>query len=130
MIYIGAIFGGPEGFQLPVARAISRLKHLCDVRDDGDCGSVDVVFHVAGSLLKPKHIGVRTGRLSRKKRILQVQIAVPAEVASSEDAYQTLVAWVSEALALAGPRFRRAGIPYPEEQYRAWAGRLAQIDVH
>ena len=130
MIYIGAIFGGPEGFQLPVARAISRLERLRDVGGDGNSGSVDVVFHVAGSLLQPEHVGVRTGRLSRKRRMLQVQIAVPAEVASSEDSYPLLLAWVREALTIAGPRFRRAGIPYPEEEYLGWVERLAQMDVH
>jgi hypothetical protein len=61
-IHIGAIYGGPEGMGTAVHRAIVKLAHrIGDVRGDED-GSLDLVFHVPGSILKPEHVGLRTGR--------------------------------------------------------------------
>jgi len=38
---------------------------------------VDLVFDVAGSIWQPSYEGIRVGRLSRAKRLLQVQVSVP-----------------------------------------------------
>ena len=130
MIYIGEILGGPELTHSPISRAIAKLFRSRGPGEEGEFGSLDIVFHVAGSLLQPKFTGVRTGRFSRKERMLQVQIAVPSEVVASEDAYPFLAARVLEAVRLAGPVFRKARIPYPEEEYTAIAERMAKAAVH
>ncbi|MBM7829448.1 hypothetical protein JOE59_000153 [Agromyces cerinus] len=43
---------------------------------------MDVVFHVPGPLLTPDYEGIRTGTLSRRDRLIQVQVAVPADLGS------------------------------------------------
>jgi hypothetical protein len=130
MIYIGAIFGGPElGFASPVARAIMKLQDSRDPEEEGDFGSLDIVFHVAGSLVQPEFRGVRTGSFSRKKRMLQVQIAVPAEVVASPDPYAFVAGSLREAVRVAAPIFAKAGIRYPEEEYVAVADKLVKLGL-
>jgi hypothetical protein len=62
--------------------------------------------------------------------MLQVQIAVPREVVASDDAYPFLAARVLEAVQVAGPIVRKAGIPYPEQEYTAIAERMVRAAVH
>jgi hypothetical protein len=130
MIYISSILGGPELTHSGVSSAIARLFRSRGPGEEGDFGSLDVVFHVAGSLLQPEFSGVRTGRFSRKERMLQVQIAVPPEVVVSEDPYPFLAARVLDAVRLAAPVFSKAGIAYPEEEYVAVAEQMARLAVH
>jgi hypothetical protein len=130
VIYIGEILGGPELTHSPISRAIAKLSRSRGPGGEGPFGSLDIVFHVAGSLLQPEFTGVRTGRFSRKERMLQVQIAVPREVVASDDAYPFLAARVLEAVQVAGPIVRKAGIPYPEQEYTAIAERMVRAAVH
>jgi hypothetical protein len=92
MIRIGQVNGGPELRDGPIDRAIAKIYRLRGSAGEGDHGFLDVVFHVAGSLLEPEFDGVRTGRFSRRRRMLQVQIAVPKEVVAAEDPYPILAA--------------------------------------
>ncbi|QNE77169.1 hypothetical protein F0344_23455 [Streptomyces finlayi] len=41
---------------------------------------MDVVFHVPGPLLAPDYEGTRTGTLSRRERLITMQIAVPSDL--------------------------------------------------
>ena len=130
MIYVGSILGGPEVANAPIADVIEKVSRGARGGAEGDFGSLDLVFHVAGSLVQPEFEGVRTGLFSRKERLLQVQIAVPAEVVASADSYAFLVDRVEEAIRVAGPRFRKASIPYPQDEYLARVERLRQMGVH
>jgi hypothetical protein len=88
MIYIGQIMGGPEFHDdAPINMALAKIYRLRGPVGEGEFGSLDVVFHVAGSILEPEFVGVRAGRFSRKRRMLQVQIAVPSEVVAGENPY-------------------------------------------
>lgn len=133
MIYIGCVYGGPELTGSPVDRAIAKLMRF---RGDGkagtlgEFGSLDVVFHVAGSILQPEHEGVRTGRFSKRQRLLQVQIAVPADVVASPEPYPFVAQGVLDAIYAAEPVFAKAGIRYPLEDYVAFAQSLIRLHVH
>src|SRR5258708_38645485 len=100
MIHVSEILGGPElryshfsdsvvgiGFPAPgeswpeAGTAPDPLGR--ERRDLRNVGSLDLVFHVPGSILKPEHAGLRTGRFSRKERMLQIQIAVPEDLMAS-----------------------------------------------
>ena len=135
MIYVGAVLGGPElGESSHFMRSIRGIhfpspgKAWYDPTDYGDrrdprpVGSLDIVFHVPGSVLKPEHEGLRTGRFSRKERMLQVQIAVPGELMESLALTGFLVQSIREAIVLAERRFAKAGITYPVDEY------LGQVD--
>lgn len=131
MIYIGQVMGGPEFRQdVPINMALAKIYRLRGPAGEGEFGSLDVVFHVAGSILEPEFVGVRTGRFSRKRRMLQVQIAVPKEVVAAEDPYPFLAARVLEAVQLAAPVFAKAGIPYPEANYVAIAETMIRAATH
>jgi len=120
MIYIGAIFGGPGGMSSKIGSAISKIKHLAGEREMDASGSLDIVFHVPGSLLSPDYDGVRTGTFSRKKRLLQVQIAVPQDLTDKDEVTEvarSLVPLLRQAVRLAQPVFDRAHIPYPQDEY-------------
>jgi len=139
MIYVSAILGGPElkyshfsdameGIHFPVPgepwpKAGSAPDPLGrERRDPRPVGSLDLVFHVPGSIIEPEHTGLRTGRFSRKARMLQIQIAVPGDLMESPELRRFLVGSVREAIDLGESRFAKAGIPYPKSEY------LAQVD--
>ena len=131
MIYIGEIRGGPElRDDAPICKAIAKIYRLRGPVGEGEFGSLDVVFHVAGSLLEPEFSGVRTGRFSRKRKKLQVQIAVPKELVAAEDPYPSLAARLLEAVRVAAPVFAKAGIPYPEAEYIAIAETMIKAAAH
>ena len=131
MIYIGQIRGGPElRNDTPIAQALAKIYRLRGPEGEGAFGSLDIVFHVAGSLLAPEFCGVRTGRFSRKERMLQIQVAVPKDVVAAEDPYPFLAAQVLEAVRVAAPIFRKARIPYPEAEYTAIADTMLRAATH
>ncbi len=141
MIYVGSVLGGPElfyshftrsmsGITLPVAgepwpepgRAPDPTVAYAERRDPRPVGSLDLVFHVPGSVLKPEFVGLRTGKFSRKERLLQIQIAVPEELLESPWLRRFVVDSIRSAVSLGGPKFAKAGILYPQDEY------LGQVD--
>jgi hypothetical protein len=131
MIYIGQILGGPElRDDGPINKAIAKIYRLRGPVGEGEFGSLDLVFHVAGSLQEPEFNGIQTGRFSREQRMLQVQIAVPKEVVAAEDPYPFLAARVLEAVRIAAPVFAKAGIPYPEPEYVTIAETMVKAATH
>jgi len=70
----------------------SAIRDLCSRIDDARNGidaplNLNVVFHVPGNILKPEFVGVRTGRFSKSRALLMVQVAVPEEVPPDPMAY-------------------------------------------
>ncbi len=139
MIYVGSVLGGPELFYSPFTRAMAGIvfpvpgepwpepgkapdpREFSERVDPRPVGSLDIVFHVPGSLLKPEYTGLRTGRFSRKQRLLQVQVAVP-EGADDGTLRAFILQSIRQAILLAKPRFDKARIAYPEAEY------LSQVD--
>lgn len=132
MIYIGRVYGGPELRGSAIDRCISKLVKLRGSGVEGEAGSLDIVFHVPGSIDGPDYAGVRTGRFSKKERMLQIQVSVPREiVAAEEPAIEAfLLQALTEAIEIARPVFSRASIPYPEQEYLALVDRLKHGLVH
>ncbi|NNB87772.1 hypothetical protein D7X99_16180 [Corallococcus sp. AB032C] len=123
MMYIGAVFGGPELADAPIEKAIRLIGKARGPIEKSDSGALDIVFHVPGSLLKPEFTGVRTAKFSRKERMLMLQIAVPEEQVHTPDVRWLLDA-IREAVRLARPKFERAGIGYPEQEHLAIVDRI------
>ncbi len=119
MLYIGGVYGGPEVTGSRIDLVIGKITSLLGDRRVDDSGSLDVVFHVPGSVAAPDYRGVRTGRLSKKERLLQVQIGVPPEIVSQDP--QAVEAFVldslREAIRIAGVRFQKAKISYRHDEY-------------
>lgn len=128
MLYIGGVYGGPEVSGSSIDVAIGRVTVLLGEGRVDDSGSLDVVFHVPGSIATPDYRGVRTGSLSKKERLLQVQVGVPAEMCSQDQrAVATFVVdSLREAIRIARPRFDRANVPYRQEEYERLVDRLEE----
>jgi hypothetical protein len=110
-ISIGAVFGGGELSGTPIDRA---LRGLSFPPDNSLPFSLNVVFHVPGSIAGgPDYVGVRTGKFSRKEKMLMVQVAVPKEIIYSADVRAFLFSSVREAVRTAGPFLQKKGIEFP-----------------
>lgn len=80
LVFIGTVVGGQGSPRtIEAIRALQRRVRAVNPRD-GSGPSLDVVHHVPGLVVQPRWSGVRTGRLSRDRDMLQVQIAVPGEL--------------------------------------------------
>jgi hypothetical protein len=132
VIQISQIYGGPEVTGSKIDRVLTRVDQLVAGGGEGPSGSLDIVFHVHGSLLAPEHSGVRTGRFSKKERMLMLQIAVPKEVVEKDEAdiEQFLLASLKEAVDMAALVFRRHKIPYDQEGYLAQIRRAQNALMH
>ncbi len=122
--FVGAVLGGPEGRSSPVLAAIQLVSRLSDqVRDQAsEEPAIDLVFHVPGSLLKPPYQGLRTGRFSKKEKILMVQVSVPEGQVFASDPLPFILAAMRQSIDLAGPVFAKGKIPFsPEDHLRAVA---------
>jgi len=135
MIFVGSVLGGPELESCPFAAVLSQSQFpepgqpwpesgdapdprgYREPSDPRDVGSLDVVFHLPGSLVKPDYQGLRTGRFSRSQRSLQVQIAVPQSEIDSTDPRRFILDSIREAIHTGESRFSKAGIRYPKEEY-------------
>lgn len=126
MLFVGGVYGGPEVSGSSIDIAIGQVTTLLGEGRVEDSGSLDVVFHVPGSMARPDYRGVRTGSLSRKERLLQVQIGVPSEISSQDRdaAVAYVLSSLREAIRAAEPRFRRAKIGYRQEEYERLLDRL------
>jgi hypothetical protein len=87
-LYIGSVIGGTSTRNAPIVAAIDNLsKRARQISKTHPSElSLDVVFHVAGPILPVGFEGVRTGRFSKKERLLQLQIATPEDFSSPEAA--------------------------------------------
>ena len=134
---LGAVYGGPEHDKTsPSAARITRLmKRMAELQGDsavgtGTGGSLNVVFHVPGSLIKPDYMGVRTAKFSRKNKMLMVQVAIPDELLRSPNLEGFLVASIREAVCLARPVFDKARIGFCVEEHLALVDRAEASLVH
>jgi len=135
-LYIGAIFGGPEVPDSACYAALGRLGRRSDAalrrarRSAGKAapsdrqGGLDIVFHVPGSIIKPEFSGERTGKFSRRERLLMVQIAVPAELVWSPKVEHFMLEALRRSIRLAKPVYDKAGIPFSVERYTELVDRM------
>jgi hypothetical protein len=131
LIYIGGIYGGPEVRGSAIDRAISKLSRLRGPGTEDERGSLDVVFHVPGSIIAPDYSGIRTGRFSKKKRLLQIQVSVPKDITAADEPTMEmfLLQALRDAIQLAVPVFDHAEIPYPHDEYVTLLDRMQRDAV-
>jgi hypothetical protein len=80
---------------------------LADVEHEA---SVNVVFHVPGTILKPDYTGIRTSSWRGSRRVQVMQVAVPEDLEGPEGV-EFLAAALEEAVELSVPhlaRFKRS----------------------
>jgi hypothetical protein len=86
---IGIIVGGPtksnEAWKVALMRLMNQV--ILARQDIESPLNVNVVFQVPGSILTPDFEGARTGSFSKARRLLMVQVALPAEMPTDPDSY-------------------------------------------
>ena len=120
-LYIGSVLGGPEISGSPVDTIITRLAKAShdyqQAHEIASEGELDIVYHVPGSMMQPEFEGLRTGKFSRKEKMLMVQISVPTLFENEKDLEKFLAEALREAIRLAKPIFKSTKIPFSQEEY-------------
>ena len=115
-ISVGIIDGGPEATGSRIDRAVLLAMNLiADEIGDPELGvdpEVNVVFHLPGSICPNEFYGIRTGRLSRKQKLLMVQVGVHEDQLEAPDAERLVWDWIREACQLAFTRFHKSGFEF------------------
>jgi hypothetical protein len=126
--YIGSVLGGPEVSGTPVDTIITRLARAShayqQAHEIASEGGLDIVYHVPGSMMQPEFEGLRTGKFSKKEKMLMVQISVPTLFESEQHLERFLVEALREAIQLAKPIFKSTKIPFSKEEYLQLADSL------
>lgn len=114
MISIGANYGGPELDGVLVEKVIlSAMSAIDDARGnwtEGSVPTVNVVFHVPGSIVKAVPAQIEPARLSRKQRLLLVAVPVPPEMINSDKALDFVIDALHKANAIAAEVFAKKNV--------------------
>lgn len=119
MISIGAILGGGELAGSKIDRLICRFSSALPPVQNLSTASINIVFHVPGSIVKPDYTGIRTGKFSAKLKKLMIQVSVPETMLDSPELESFFHKSIIEAIALAGKFFERKKIEFVEADYFA-----------
>lgn len=125
MLSIGSVQGGPEVALSCLGCMVKKLMNLVSrARGDfviGSCAALNVVFHIPGSMIhKVPYEGLRNGKFSRSLKFLMIQVAVPPEIAASEDEEvitKFLFDSLREASKIAAKYFKKKDIEYSQPKF-------------
>jgi hypothetical protein len=122
-LHVGSILGDAgrknEAFMALLVKW-HRIKGACpqDMIKDLD-GALDLVFRVEGRLFAPDFKGIRTGAFSKKKKMLQIQIAVSDEILSSPGIAEYVTESLKQAVILGAAFFTKKEIAFNLESHLA-----------
>lgn len=110
-----------DPMHLPVREAIEllslRVAELPKHNPWGEKGHLRVTFLIPGSGRKPAFDGIRKGTFSKKRRILEVQAAVPSTLLKKRPV-EFLLNSVHKAVDLAEPIFKRTRVKFDAASIR------------
>ncbi len=130
VLHLGDIYGGPELEHGPAYVIAHKLFQVKETYQDeflprGE-GELDLVFEYPGSIKRPEFAGIRTGRFSRKAKMLQIQIAVPAAKMKPEVFGPFYVDAVEKAVKLGKAYFDKKQIAFSEDKHLALVNKLRE----
>jgi hypothetical protein len=114
MISIGVVNGGPECLAFSVQlRKLGAFCHGLDWNPADEFG-INLVYHLPGSVLKPDFIEIEESRLSKKRRLLMIMIAVEEEFLTvpQHEMLNYIYETADEAIGVAKSRLDRARLSY------------------
>ena len=128
MIFIGRVGHGPKLDRLPISGAIDRVRDTLreELGRANQGPSIDLVVHVPGSLGEPDFEGIRVGRLSRAKQMVQAEIAVPRALAVSDEPSGGPLELVAAAILAGAEHFSAAGIGFDSDAHGKAVRRTAE----
>lgn len=107
MIATGGYFRGPELDVLPIRRVAQAVVAIAGDWKEGESPGVVVVFVVPGSLGDVNFSGLRPTLFSRKKKLLQIEAAVPKELVAAENIDDFAIDALRRAAQIAAEHFER-----------------------
>jgi len=120
-VSIGIVAGGWHDSSTNVMEVIRSVMNLvADHREQSpivDQAEVNVVFQVPGDLLQPEHIGVRTGSISKRDRVMMTQVAIPENVMRSTDPADFIFGAILESLDIVTPHFKNCGWSFSRDDH-------------
>lgn len=116
-MYIGGVLGGPESRQSEFFKILTSSSRAMKSAGEIGSASIDLVFLMPGSLTAPNFEGLRTGKFSRAKKTLMIQVAVPDRLVHDEQPLAFIVGAMREAVILAKTVFKKAKIDFDEPAY-------------
>jgi hypothetical protein len=114
---VSSVIGGSSADNRKIRaahRLLAQQSNALAGESDGDETVVDVIFHIAGPLLAPDYEGIRTGRFSKVKNLMVIQVAVPRELEneSEEEILRSLKRYMLDAAELAQVTVaKKKGVP-------------------
>jgi hypothetical protein len=113
-MHIGSISGGRawSEFEGRLQQIKQQVIVAREVSETSDTGSIDLVFDIPGDVWRPDYTGLRTGRFSRKQKILQIQVAVPREDLAADEAEEFIFDSMTAAIEMAAAVFEKAKIAF------------------
>jgi hypothetical protein len=79
-------------------------------------------------MMQPEFEGLRTGKFSKKEKMLMVQISVPSLFENEQHLEGFLVEALREAIQLAKPIFKNTTIPFSHDEYLQLVDSLKRRD--
>jgi hypothetical protein len=121
-ISISGYYGGPELAESAVSTSIRKIGLLiqskCPSYLDETGAGINIVFCVAGSLLShPDWEGVQIGKFSKKRKLLQIDAAVPEKMVSSDNIGPFLCELMRQGVIEAKPIYEKAKIPFDADAF-------------
>lgn len=117
VLSIGVVIGGRTPANRPWTEELARLMQEVSAASEGLVSglNVNVVFHIAGNLVRPEFVGVRTGSFRRTDSLLMVQVAVTD--LPPVDPRAALVSMLREAVAEAERWSAKKRLPFSPEPF-------------
>lgn len=119
MLYVGSVQGGPEIEKTSIDVLISKLIQFAEESRksiSNDWAALNVVFYISGSIIGVDFEGLRTGKFSKKQKLLMIQVAVPNDIQESE-LKSFLLDSLRGAAEVALPVFQKARIEFDTQGY-------------
>jgi hypothetical protein len=113
----GVVIGGRTPANRPWAEELARLMPEVSAASDGLVSrlNVNVVSHIAGNLVRPEFVGLRTGSYRRTDSLRMVQVAVADS--PPEDSRPALISMLREAVAEAERWSAKKCLPFSPEPF-------------
>lgn len=107
-VIVGGAFAAKE-WRNAVTQLAERLLEMSDEAASHDAVALNVIYQIPGEVMTPDFEGVRTGRYSKSKARLIVQVALPEEV--PDDPERVVREYLDQAIGLAESFLLKKGIP-------------------
>jgi hypothetical protein len=111
VIYVGLVTYGSTLATQATARDISKLRDMLAGTDAGP-SSIDIVYVLGGRLQDVDFDGIRVGRLSKARQMIQVQIGMSRDTLATAHGPELITGLAIQAIRVGAHRLEAAGLAF------------------